>query len=210
MTASSPTCCPTGGKIIKGIPANFNRGLAVCLQSYYYFLESKEDKRFEEDETLQAKVKNSIPIADIDLKEYDLVFFAGGWGAAYDMNSEIVASKVSDAYYNSDVIMGSVCHGALAFTEARDKNGEYLIKGRPMTGVTQKQIISFGIEFTPFHPEEELKKAGAIYKADRSKRIDQFATITVIDQEKRFVTGQNQNASHDTAQLMMKTLTEKE
>ncbi len=178
-------------------------------QSFYYFLESKEDKRFEEDEAFQAKIKNSIPIADIDIKEYDIVFFAGGWGAAYDMNSEIVATKVSDAYYNSNVIMGSVCHGALAFTNAKDKNGEYLVKGRPMTGVTQKQLASFGIEFTPYHPEQELKKAGAIYQCSHEKPIDQFNTYTVADQEKRFVTGQNQNSSHDTAQLMMKTLNEK-
>lgn len=178
-------------------------------QSFYYFLESREDKRFEQDETFQAKIKNSIPIADIDIKDYDIVFFAGGWGAAYDMNSEVVATKVSDAYYNSDVIMGSVCHGALAFTEAKDTSGDYLVKGRPMTGVTQKQLASFGIEFTPFHPEQELKKAGAIYQASHEKPVDQFNTITVIDQEKRFVTGQNQNSSHDTAQLMMKTLNEK-
>ncbi len=184
--------------------------IPIDPQSFYYFLASKEDKRFENDKTFQAKIKHSIAIADLDIKQYDIVFFAGGWGAAYDMNSEIVATKVSDAYYESDVIMGSVCHGALAFTEARDKNGDYLIKGRPMTGVTQKQILSFGIEFTPYHPEEEIKKAGGNYKADKSKPIDQFNTITVIDQEKRFVTGQNQNSSHETAQLMMKTLIEKE
>jgi putative intracellular protease/amidase len=178
-------------------------------QSFYYFLKSNEDKRFESDEIFQAKIKNSIPISDIEIKQYDIVFFAGGWGAAYDMNSEVIANKVSDAYYNSDVIMGSVCHGALAFTNARDKNGDYLVKGRTMTGVTQKQLASFGIEFTPYHPEQELKKAGAIYKANHDKPIDQFNTITVIDQEKRFVTGQNQNSSHDTAQLMMKTLKEK-
>jgi len=178
-------------------------------QSFYYFLETKEDKRFEQDETFQAKMNNTVPIADVDIKEYDIVFFAGGWGAAYDMNSPVVAKKVTDAFYNSDVIMGSVCHGALAFTEARDKNGDYLIKGRPMTGVTQGQIASFGISHTPYHPEEELRKAGAIYKASYEKPIDQFNTITVIDQDKRFVTGQNQNSSHKTAQLMMKTLDEK-
>ncbi len=178
-------------------------------QSFYYFLESKEDKRFEQDEAFQAKIKNSVPIEKVDLKNYDIVFFAGGWGAAYDMNSEIVSTKVSDAYYNSDVIMGSVCHGALAFTNAKDKNGDYLIKGRPMSGVTQKQLASFGIEFTPYHPEQELKKAGAIYQCSHEKPIDQFNTYTVADQEKRFITGQNQNSSHDTAQLMMKTLIEK-
>jgi putative intracellular protease/amidase len=178
-------------------------------QSFYYFLESKEDKRFEKDKDFQAKIKNSIPLANVDLKTYDVVFFAGGWGAAYDMNSEIVDTKVSDAYYNSDVIMGSVCHGALAFTNAKDKNGDYLVKGRPMTGVTQKQLASFGIEFTPYHPEQELKKAGAIYQCSHEKPIDQFNTYTVADQEKRFITGQNQNSSHNTAQLIMKTLNEK-
>ncbi len=177
--------------------------------SFYYFLKSPQDERFSKDETFQAKVKNSIPVKGVDFKQYDVVFFAGGWGAAYDMNSDFIAEKVSEAYYNSDVIFGSVCHGALAFTEAKDKNGDYLIKGRPMTGVTQKQIKTFGIEYTPYHPEEELKKAGAIYKANQEKRIDQFATITVIDQEKRFITGQNQNSSHETAQLIMKTLNEK-
>jgi putative intracellular protease/amidase len=178
--------------------------------SFYYFLKSDEDKRYLKDDAFQAKVKNSIPVKNVDFKDYDVVFFAGGWGAAYDMASEVVASKVSEAYYNSDVIFGSVCHGALAFTEARDKNGDYLIKGRPMTGVTQKQIKSLGIEYTPKHPEEELKKAGAIYKANQEKRVDQFATITVIDDEKRFITGQNQNSSHETAQLIMKVLNDPE
>ena len=33
--------------------------------------------------------------------------------------------------------------------------------------------------------------------------------LDIMLQEKRFVTGQNQNSSHDTAQLMMQTLTQK-
>lgn len=181
--------------------------IPVDPQSFYYFLKAPEDERFEEDDVLQAKVKSSLALKDVDLEDYDLVFFAGGWGAAYDMNSEIVATKVSDAYYESDAIMGSVCHGALAFTEAKDESGDYLVKGRTMTGVTQEQLDVLGIEFTPYHPEEELRKAGANYKANHAI-IDPLATITVIDEEKRFVTGQNQNSSHDTAQLMMKVLVE--
>jgi len=178
--------------------------------SFKYFLRSPQDERYLEDDNFQAKVKNSIPVEKVDFEQYDVVFFAGGWGAAYDMASEVVAEKVSEAYYNSDVLFGSVCHGALAFTEARDKNGDYLIKGKTMTGVTQRQIETFGISFTPKHPEEELIKAGANYKANKEKRIDQLATITVIDEEKRFITGQNQNSSHETAQLIMEVLSEKE
>lgn len=78
-----------------------------------------------------------------------------------------------------------------------------------MTGVTQKQIETFGIGYTPKHPEEELKKAGTIYKANQKKRIDQFASITVVDDEKRFITGQNQNSSYETAQKIIEILAEK-
>lgn len=183
--------------------------IPIDPQSFIYFIKDDADKKYLEDEVFQAKVKNSIPISEVDFKQYDVVFFAGGWGAAYDMaQSEHLAEMVSDAYYNSDVIYGSVCHGALAFTEAKDTLGNYLIAGRTMTGVTMKQLDQLGIAFTPLHPEQELKKAGADYQANH-KKVDMFATITVIDDEKRFVTGQNQNAGHETSQLIMKTLTEK-
>ena len=65
--------------------------------SFYYFLKSDQDKRYLKDEVFQAKVKNSIPVKNVDFKQYDVVFFSGGWGAAYDMASDIVAEKVSEA-----------------------------------------------------------------------------------------------------------------
>jgi putative intracellular protease/amidase len=181
--------------------------IPIDPQSFYYFLKSPQDQRYLEDEVFQQKVKNSIPVAEVDFKDYDVVFFAGGWGAAYDMASETVANKVTDAYYDSDALLGSVCHGALAFTEAKDSTGNYLVAGRTMTGVTQKQLKQFGIEYTPKHPQEELEKAGADYRANH-KWLDPLATITVIDEEKRFITGQNQNSSHETAQLIMSILNE--
>ena len=175
-----------------------------------WFIRAESDKRYLNDDIFQAKVTNSIPVEDVNFEQYDLIFFVGGWGAAYDMGqSDIVAKKVSHAYYNSQVIFGSVCHGALAFVNAKDSIGQPLIKGRTMTGVTQKQLNQLNIEFTPLHPEEELKKAGANYQCSTGK-MDFFETLTVIDEEKRFVTGQNQNSGHETAQLMMKTLLEQQ
>lgn len=181
--------------------------IPIDPQSFYYFLKSPQDKRFEKDEEFQNKVMNSLPVAEVDFNAYDVVFFAGGWGAAYDLSSEEVGQKVSAAYYDSEALFGSVCHGALAFTEARDTSGNYLIAGRTMSGVTQKQLNELGIEFTPKHPQEELEKAGANYKYN-TRIIDPLATLTVVDEEKRFVTGQNQNSSHETAQLLLKLLNE--
>ena len=176
--------------------------------SFKRAIRADEDERFLEDGIFLAKVNHSIPVFSVDFKEYDVVFFAGGWGAAYDMGSEELGKKVSDAYYHSDIIFGSVCHGALAFTTAKDTQDEYLIKGRTMTGVTQNQLNQLDIEFTPLHPEEELKKAGANYQCSTGKR-DFFETLTVVDEEARFVTGQNQNSGHETSQMIMKLLSKR-
>ena len=184
--------------------------IPIDPSSFIYFIKEDADKRYLKDDIFQAKVKNSIPIKEVEFKEYDDVFFAGGWGAAYDMaQSDILAKKVTDAYYNSDVIFGSVCHGSLAFTAAKDSTGNYLIRERTMTGVTQKQLDQLGIKFTPKHPEAELIKAGANFQANH-KRIDFFATLTVVDEEKRFVTGQNQNSGHETSQKILSILSEKQ
>lgn len=175
----------------------------VSLRRY---IRCEADERYLKDDIFQAKVENSIPIEDVDFTQYDVIFFAGGWGAAYDMGqSRQLAKKVSDSYYASNVIFGSVCHGALAFVNAKDSLGQPLIQGRTMTGVTQKQLDEVGVEFTPLHPEEELRKAGANYQCSTGKR-DVFETLTVVDEEKRFVTGQNQNSGHETAQKIMEIL----
>ncbi|MEM7183150.1 MAG: type 1 glutamine amidotransferase domain-containing protein [Spirochaetota bacterium] len=178
--------------------------------SFRFFIIEDADKRYLKDQVFQKKVKNSLAIQDTDFTKYDVLFFAGGWGAAYDMGqSEILAEKVSEAYYASSPILGSVCHGALAFVRAKDKDGNSLIKGRPMTGVTQAQLDALGIKFTPMHPETELKKAGANFKANHHSVADFFATLTVVDKEERFVTGQNQNSGHETAQKIMEILSKK-
>ena len=172
-------------------------------QSLSYFLKTSEDKRFLQDPELKEKVKNSKKITDIDFTTYDIIFLAGGWGAAYDLGySDNLGQKISDAYYTGNSIIGGVCHGPLGLIRAKDKDGNLLIAGRRMTAVTDKQIKQLFITATPQHPEDELRKAGALFES-QSKLIDMFATHVVTDDVKRFVTGQNQNSGHETAHKMM-------
>ncbi len=183
--------------------------IPIDPQSFYYILKTKADKRFLKDNNFQAKVKNSLKIDDVDFTKYDAIMLAGGWGAAYDLGqSEVLGKKISEAYYAETPVIGSVCHGALGLIQAKDKSGNLLIKGRDMSGVTNKQLKQFFITHTPKHPETELKKAGANFKAN-TKALDALASITVIDHEKRFVTGQNQNSGHETAQKMMEIITDR-
>lgn len=182
--------------------------IPIDPQSFYYFLKTKADSRFQQDEEFQAKVKNSLKIDAVDFTEYDAIWIAGGWGAAYDLGqSAVLGEKISEAYYAETPIIGSVCHGALGLIQARDTSGNYLITGRSMTGVTDRQIEQFGITLTPLHPETELRKLGVNFKSETGN-FDFMETLTVVDAEKRFVTGQNQNSGHETAQKMMAILSE--
>jgi putative intracellular protease/amidase len=182
--------------------------IPIDPQSFYYMLKTKADRRYQRDEDFQAKVQNSLKIDDLDFTQYDVIWMAGGWGAAYDLGqSEVLGKKVSEAYYAQDPIIGSVCHGALGFIQAKDTLGNYLVTGRTMTGVTDKQIKQFGITLTPLHPEAELRKLGVDFKS-QAGNLDFMQTLTVVDEERRFVTGQNQNSGHETAQKIMAILSE--
>lgn len=178
--------------------------IPVDPQTLLYMIKTPEDERFLQDPILQAKVKNSLRIDDVDFTAYDIIFMAGGWGAAYDLGySSVLANKISQAYYAQKTpVIGGVCHGVLGLINAKDLEGNTLIAGRRMTGVSDKQVEELGIAITPLHPETELRKAGAIYESQTAFR-DFFATHVVVDDERRFVTGQNQNSGHETAQRMM-------
>tara|TARA_X000001036_G_scaffold407577_1_gene417101 strand:+ start:512 stop:1303 length:792 start_codon:yes stop_codon:yes gene_type:complete len=182
--------------------ASINGG-DIPIEPMPYFIKTKEDKKLLKDKYAMDKVQNSKSISEIDFTEFDIIFLSGGWGAAYDLGfSDLLGMKISEAYYSSEAIIGGVCHGVLGLIRAKDKDGNLLITGRNMTGVTDKQVQELGITMTPQHPETELRKAGVIFKSNTRFR-DMFANLTIVDDEKRFVTGQNQNAGHETAYKMM-------
>jgi putative intracellular protease/amidase len=184
--------------------------IPIDPQTLQFMVRSPEDERYLKDDIAQAKARNSIPIADVDIEQYDIVFISGGWGAAYDLaQSPVLAAKVSESFYGDKAaVIGGVCHGVLGLVNARARDGSLLIAGRRMTGVTDKQIKELGIELTPLHPETELRKAGVIFES-QTAFVDFFATHVAVDDEQRFVTGQNQNSGLETANVMMGILDER-
>ena len=166
---------------------------------------SPPDKRYLKDPLFQSKVKRSFDIEMVDIAVYDIVFLAGGWGAAYDFaQSEALGEQISRAYAGGAVV-GGVCHGPLGLIPARAPDGSPLVEGRRISAVTDKQIEELGITFTPKHPERDLRAAGALFEAETGFR-DVFANHVVVDG--RLVTGQNQNSGAETAHRMMDVVLE--
>jgi len=184
--------------------------IPIDPQTLSYPVSTPEDERYLNDSVAQTKVQHSLAIADVDISQYDIVFISGGWGAAYDLaQSPAMSRQVSAAYYGErSAVIGGVCHGVLGLINAKDKDGNTLIAGRRMTGVSDKQIKELGIEMTPLHPEAELRRVGARYESQTAFR-DLFATHVVVDDERRFVTGQNQNSGLETAHRMMQVIADR-
>lgn len=166
-------------------------------------LRTAEDDRFLGDEVFRAKVTDSLSIGELDMADYDIVFLAGGWGAAFDFGfSEELGEKVTEANAAGKLI-GGVCHGPLGLLNAKAPNGDPLVKGRRISAVTDKQVDELGIGSTPHHPERELRGVGALFESETKFR-DPFANHWVVDGN--LVTGQNQNAGPMVARELMTLL----
>ena len=141
------------------------------------------------------------------MADYDIVYLAGGWGAAFDLGfSDNLARQITIANEHERVI-GGVCHGPLGLVNAKAKDGTPLVEGRRVTGVTDKQVAELGIDHTPHHPEAELRKAGAAFESSTHRRRDALANHWVVDGN--LVTGQNQNAAPMVAREMLRLASER-
>ena len=58
-------------------------------------IRTAEDDRFLADDEFKGKVTESLAVGDLDVADYDIVFLAGGWGAAFDFaTSEPLADAI--------------------------------------------------------------------------------------------------------------------
>jgi putative intracellular protease/amidase len=164
-------------------------------------IRTPDDDRLLGDPRLRDQLAHSLAVADLDFTAYDVIYFAGGWGAAFDFGqSDVLGKKVSDAF-TAGRVLGGICHGPLGLLRARTPAGEPIVKGRRITAVTDKQVQQLGIGLTPLHPETALRQAGALFESQSHPAGDFFANHIVADGN--LITGQNQNAGPMVARLMM-------
>ena len=171
-------------------------------------IRTADDDRLLGDTAFCEKLTHSLAIAGVDFTAYDIIYFAGGWGAAFDLGqSDVLGQKVSDAYAAGKVI-GGICHGPLGLLRGRTPEGELIVKGRRVTAVTDKQVRELGVQITPLHPETALRQAGALFEGKTHPARDFFANHFVADGD--LITGQNQNAGPMVARLMMQRVLAKQ
>lgn len=174
--------------------------IPVDPQSLKPVIRTEACDRFLADDELRGKVNDSLTVGELAVAEYDIVYLAGGWGAAFDLGMSDELGRQITIANERDQVVGGVCHGPLGLLKAKAKDGSPLVEGRRVTAVTDKQVRELRIDSTPQHPETELRKLGAAFESQTRFR-DPFANHWVVDGN--LVTGQNQNAAPMVAREML-------
>ena len=95
---------------------------------------------------------------------------------------------------------GVECHALAAFVNVRGKDGEYLVKGKRVTGFTNAEEKAVGLaEVVPFLLEDRLKERGGLY----SKGANWAPHVRA---DGKLVTGQNPASSGPAAKALLTLL----
>ncbi len=157
-------------------------------------------KRFRTDTAAQAELANTKKLADVSADDFDAVFYPGGHGPMWDMPDNATSIALIEAFVKADKPVGAVCHAPVALVNVRGKDGEYLIKGKRVTGFTNAEEEAVGLTtVVPFLLEDRLKERGSSY----SKTANWVPYVQV---DGRLVTGQNPASSVPGAEELLKLL----
>jgi putative intracellular protease/amidase len=156
--------------------------------------------RFRSDPVAQAELANTKMLEDMSADDYDAVFYAGGHGTMWDLPDNPTSIALIEDFLQADKPIGAVCHAPTALVNVRQKDGEYLIKHKHVTGFSNSEEEAVGLtEVVPFLLEERLRESGGLY----SKGAD-WAPYVQVDG--KLVTGQNPASSEPVAQALLKLL----
>jgi len=152
------------------------------------------------DEDFQNRVNNTLPVSQVNIADYDAVFYPGGFGLLTDLATNEAFAKLSAEHYESGGILAAVCHGPAALLPITLSTGESLLSAKSVTGFTREEEIDYGtIDDIPFLLEEALAR-----KAARFNKVQPWGAFVVSDG--RVVTGQNPASAHGVGEEVVRLL----
>jgi putative intracellular protease/amidase len=148
----------------------------------------------------QNRINNTLSVSDVNIDDYDAVFYPGGFGLLSDLASNQDFATLSAKHYENGGLIAAVCHGPAALLPITLSNGESLLANKSVTGFTREEEIDYGtINDVPFLLEESLARNAARYS-----KVQPWGEFVIEDE--RVITGQNPTSAHAVAAAIVKQL----
>lgn len=157
------------------------------------------DKRYQDREFMDL-LKDTKKATEVDVENYDAIYFTGGHGVMYDFRGNDLGALTAK-FYESGRVVSAVCHGPAGLLNVPLSTGEPLVQGKNVTGFSwPEEEAAQRADAVPFNLQDELKKLGANYSiADKP-----FDTHVVTDG--LLITGQNPGSARAVAEAVVDRL----
>ncbi|MGM8884484.1 type 1 glutamine amidotransferase domain-containing protein [Psychrobacter sp. 1U2] len=161
--------------------------------------QTKDTKRFKQDSEAQKHLANTKKLADMKAEDFDSVFYPGGHGPLWDLAVDKDSISLIETFVQQDKPVAFVCHSPAALKNVK-VDGEYLVKGKTVTGFTNSEEDAVGLtDVVPFLVEDALKANGGNYQ-----KASDWESYVVEDG--LLITGQNPASSEDAAKHLLNKL----
>jgi len=160
---------------------------------------------------LRALVENTRPVTEIEVAAFDAIVVAGGQAPMFNFEQATELHARFAAFHEAGKVAAALCHGVAILAFARGRDGEYLAKGRTVTGFANVEedfadnaVWSYGLlprdrHLMPWRIEDELKALGANFV-----QAGLWRGFAIRDGN--LITGQQNFSGAETAALVIETL----
>lgn len=164
-------------------------------------------------EKLRALIENTKPISELSVTDFDALVVAGGQAPMFTFETATDLQQKFVEFYESGKVTSALCHGTAILRYAKLSNGEYLAKGKTVTGfanveedfadnaVWEYGLLSRDKHVMPWRIEDELKKIGANYV-----QAGLWRGFAIRDGN--LITGQQNFSGAETANVIIEALGE--
>lgn len=151
-------------------------------------------------------MENTLPIADINVADYDAICVAGGGAPLITFKDDVKLHQLIADFYEAGKITCLICHGTSLLLWTKLSDGKLLADGKTWTGFadSEEEIINqmFGKKVNEYTIETEARK-NPNTNFECAPALEPFAV-----QDGKLITAQQQHSSYLASQLVIKALAE--
>ena len=168
----------------------YNNNDAAGVEAQKQYLDSMRDE-----------LGKPIALSAANPADFTAVFVVGGHGPMQDLAVDPDIGRLFAAMLGDrSKVAAAVCHGPASFLSAFNDDGDWLFKGRKLTGFSNEEETQATFAGNaPWLLEDRLRLAGAEYVAKPA-----WTPHVVVDDN--LITGQQQVSAQITAEAVLKRL----
>ncbi|MEM8770872.1 MAG: type 1 glutamine amidotransferase domain-containing protein [Pseudomonadota bacterium] len=162
--------------------------------------QTDDTRRFETDEDAKAQLASTLKLVDVAASDFDAVFYPGGHGPLWDLAEDKKSISLIEDFWAAGKPVSAVCHAPIVLKDAKDQEGNHIVKNRAVTGFTNSEEDAVGLtDVVPHLVEDTLKERGGKFASG-----DDFTPFVQVDGN--LITGQNPPSSEPAATALLKAL----